>query len=196
MSAGQTGRGRFITSELESAWAAAPPGDRYRYKLNARLIGFLALCPVVVWLYWLYTVLAVPWTWQLTAFTTLYALLTAGLIFVLLRWRAFCLISGVVFEREHLVWSYGQGVFRARWNDIDPTRLGVAEIASQKKLEAFLLVGTVEGKMEQLWLYRPFAYLDGLEGFMAAMLAKLQQRGPAPRPKPPRPIGGPRGRRI
>ena len=54
--------------------------------------------------------------------------------------------------------------------------MGLTRTETWNRFEASLNVQTLDGKEVELFLYRPFAYMENLEGFMEKVLEKLDSK--------------------
>lgn len=165
----------YMPDELKQAWEKVSPSERFGYTMNGRLVALLLTSPAVIWAYFLFVVFRVGFSLGIGIFIAVYVAYTAYVVVVLMRWRAFCLTSGVVVGRGQLIWSHGGPVHKVRWRDVDPKKLGLEELGQSRKLEASIRLTTTEGKKEALWLFRPFGLMQNLESFVSQLLDKSRR---------------------
>lgn len=158
-----------------TAWAQADPSARFGFRMNTRLVALVLMSPLVLWTYFAYTAYRVGFSPSLLAFVVVYVAYTGWIGTVLLKWRAFAVRSAVIVTRGRLIWTHSGQVYQAKWTDIDPMKLGLQELTSERKLEFALRLRTVDGTREQLWLYRLYGLMDNLESFVQQLLERSSQ---------------------
>lgn len=163
--------------EIRDAWESTEPACRFQYQMNRVLLIFLLSSPVILWVYWLATVLTVMWSWSLSTFTVTYMIFTIYLVVSMMRWRAFCVMSVVIIKSDRLIWSHDGRVNIARWTKLDLDNLGLQSISGSRNYEAHLTIKTEEGSSQKLYLYRQFCNLMDLEAFMEQTIKKLRPKG-------------------
>ena len=164
------------SAEMREVWEKAPGTHRFEYKTNRLVMALFWGQLFIVWSLYLYTVLTISqWNHQLTAFTVIYGAMSIYLILQLIRWRAFVLLSAIVFGKKTLYWVHGRQEFQARRTSLDPEKMGLTQAETWNRFEASLKIHDKEGDVAQLYLYRPFAYLDNLEGLMERMLEHVSK---------------------
>ena len=164
------------SAEMREVWDKAPSSHRFEYKTNRLIMALFWGQLLIVWSLYLYTVLTISeWNHQLTAFTAIYGVMSIYLILQLVRWRAFVLLSGIVFGKKTLYWVHGRDEFQARRTSLDPEKMGLTQAETWNRFEASLIIHQKEDKIARLYLYRPFAYLDNLEGLMERMLEHISK---------------------
>lgn len=175
------------------AWAKVPDERRFRYRLNGRLVGFLLASQLVVWGYFTYTVVNVGGLWKsLVAFPFVYGGLLLLLLYSLARWRAFCVMSGVIVDDEGIWWRERARDVRLPWSTLDPQGLKLRQGTQPTDLSSHIELGLTDGRMERLIVTTPFAWLENLEGLLGQVLSRLGGEGdgaPSRRPAAKNPKG-------
>ena len=162
--------------ELKEAWEKAPSSHRFEYKTNRLVMALFWGQLLVLWSLFLFAAITISeWNSQLTAFTVLYGVMSILLVLQLVRWRAFVLLSVIVFGKKTLYWVHGREEFQARRSTLDPEKMGLTRADTWNRFEASLDIHQKEGNVSKLYLYRPFAYLDNLEGLMERMLEHISK---------------------
>ena len=165
------------SDEMREAWENAPDTHRFQYRSNRIVFALLLGQLGILWALFSYTAWSVhSWDINLSAFSLVYGIYSAFIVIQVMRWRTFVLLSGVVFSGSTLYWSTGSSEYRAKRARLDPEKMGLTHTETWNRFEASLQVQTVDGKEEKLFLYRPFAYMDNLEGFMEKVLEKLDSK--------------------
>ena len=163
------------SEEMKQAWRRLrEPSLQYRSNriVFALLLGQLG----ILWGLFSYTAWTVhSWTINLTAFSSNLRYLFLVIVVQVLRWRTFVLLSGAVFSGSTLYWSTGSSEYQAKRARLNPEKMGLHQ-ETWNRFEASLNVQTLDGKEVELFLYRPFAYMENLEGFMEKVLEKLDSK--------------------
>jgi hypothetical protein len=165
------------SAEMRENWDKAPEDHRFTYRMNQWVISLLAGQLVVLWVFYLFTALSInTWNGQLTVFAIVYGFITGVIVMNMIRWRAFTLLSAVVIGEKEFFWSQGRKSYKSLRKALNPEKMGLYNAASWNRFEAALELETVEGEIAKLYIYRPFAYLNNLEGLMERILEKIPTR--------------------
>lgn len=165
-----------------ASWAATADDRRFRYRLNGRLVGFLIIMQVVVWAYFALTVVRIGGLQgALVAFPVIYGVLTLALVYFLARWRAFCVMSGVIIESDALRWRERGREVRLLWKELDPKRLQLRQGSQPTDLSSHIELGLADGRLEKLVVTTPYAWLENVEGLLSQVLSRLGGSRPARR---------------
>ena len=161
--------------EMRSAWEAADSSRRFRYDMNAGLVGFLLLQLSVIWGFFLFTALQIhEWSWVLTVFVVVYVPFSLFVLGTLMRWRAFCVTSAAVVGTKELTWMAGGRVERARLSQQRVDKMGFERIAEGASMEGYLTLKLEGNVMRPIYLYRPYTRIAPLEGFIELLLTGLE----------------------
>ena len=164
------------SADMQDAWQKAPDTHRFTYKTNRVVMGLFMGQLFVLWSLFTFTVFMVEtWNNHLTAFVTIYGALTLFLLLNLMKWRTFVLLSAVVFSRDKLYWVQGRQEYVAKRSKLDAEKMGLTEASTWNRFEASLRIHDLQGIESSLFIYRPYAYLDNLEGLMERLLEKIAQ---------------------
>lgn len=163
---------KYFAEPARGLWERAAPTERFHWRLNGRLLGLVLLSQGLLWSYWGYTVVELGFTTQLLLFAAVYSVLAAWLGVLLLRFRAFCLQSAVVFHGDRIVWCHSGVCYEARLRDIKVGELGLDQIGNKRELDARLLLPQSGGQPASLWLWKGFGHLDGVERLVASILER------------------------
>lgn len=162
------------TGPFWEQWARTPDERRYRYHLNGRLVGFLLVSQLAVWAYFAYTMNNVGGLWgSLIVFPFVYGTLMVLLAWYLVRWRAFCVMSGVLVDDEGLWWRERGRETRVLWSELEPEGLRLQQGSQPTDLSSHIELGLTGGRTERLIVTTPFAWLENLEGLLAQVLSRL-----------------------
>lgn len=157
-----------------AAWAKATDDRRFRYRLNGRLVGLLVAMQLAVWAYFAFTVVRVGGLpGSLIAFPGVFGAVTLLLVFFLARWRAFCVMSGVIIESDALRWRERGREVRVLWRQMDAKRLQLKQGSQPMDLSSHIELGLSDGQTEKLIVTTPFAWLENLEGLLSQVLSRL-----------------------
>ena len=158
---------------MKNAWEKASDSHRFVYKMNRWVVLLFVIQMALVWLLFLFTAIFVSsWDSQLTSFLLIYTPLTIGMCFILLRWRAFTILSVVVLSGRHLYWTQGRKAYVVERKSLDLQKMGLTNVETWNRFEASFEIDLDDGQKTKLYLYRPFAYLENLEGLMQQLLQR------------------------
>ena len=160
---------------MQKAWDETEPSQRFTYKMNRALVGFLLFLLAIIWGFFAYTSIVVSeWTPWLTAFVSVYLPFTIFIVFQMLRWRAFTVLSTIIIGKKELFWVHGTQAYRSPLRNINKDRIGLDELGKGNQLEGFLKIDLGNDEQGRLYIFRPYAYINDLESFMEIFLKYLQ----------------------
>ena len=164
------------SSEMKEAWDKSPDTHRFNYQTNRVVMGLFIGQLFVLWSFFIFTSFAVEtWNHQLTAFLIVYGSLSFFMLANLMKWRTFVLLSAVVFTHDTLYWVQGREEFSAKRSTLDAEKMGLTRADTWNRFEASLRIKDKQGSESLLFIYRPYAYLDNLEGLMERLLEKISR---------------------
>ena len=164
------------TTDYAEAWRAAAPEHRYVYEMHTPMIVLHGVALGAFWITFAVIVakngLSGPNLWVGIGFLVV----TLWSAAILLRWKHFVRVSGVVCEDDRLVWRHGNKAMAAPWRDLDFDGIGLLSVDPKRdSYERFLTVGG-----ERLYLFRPYVRLRTMEIFFADLLLHLKAHGRLP----------------
>ena len=173
-----------------SLWKTASDDARFRYRLNRRFVGFFVGLLVIIWGYFIATWIHVgSLTLSLGGYVAVYGLLTVVLGVLILRWRAFCVMSGVLVFDDRLVWNDKGTVTELLWDDL--TMSGVqlsSDTEDPTELRSHIALKLPDGTTRRLQVTVAYAWLENVELLLGAILSRATEGGPGDdgAPKPPK----------
>lgn len=174
-------------------WKSSSDDARFRYRLNRRFVGFFVGLLAIIWGYFLVTLINVEsLTLSLGAYVGVYGLLTLVVGFLILRWRAFCVMSGVLVLDDRLVWNDRGTVTELRWEHL--TMAGVqlsSDTEDPTELRSHIALTLPDGTTRRLQVTVAYAWLENVELLLGAILSRATEGGPGKdgAPKSPKTLG-------
>jgi len=160
---------------MQKAWDETDPSQRFTYRINRALVGFLLFLLTIIWGFFGYTAITVyEWSSLLTGFVVVYLPFTLFIVVQMLRWRAFTVLSTIVIGKKELFWVHGTEAYRSPLKKIDKNKIGLDELGKGNQLEGFLKIDLGNEQHGRLYIFRPYAYINDLESFMEIFLKYLQ----------------------
>ena len=163
------------TAEFEAAWDASEQ-HRYGYALNRRVAVTLLALILLCWSVLVIVIVGQGFAWPYAVVGFGFAVLTVYAGMVLLKWRGFTRLSGVICSEDRLMWRDPDGCFSVGWRELDFDTIGLLDMdMTSNQYEHYLRLGD-----RRLYLFRPFVSLRRLEQLMGEVLIRLQahDRGP------------------
>ncbi len=164
--------------DFEIAWKASAE-NRYGYEVNRPPFIVVGLLLAGFWSYLLVSILSTGLDMTLGIIGGITIVITVYLLVLLLRWRHFGRLSGVICKKEQLMWRHINESYVANWNELNFDGIGLLNLeSSSSQYEQHLTIGE-----QKLFLFRPFVRLRHLETFMGEVLIRLEQHGGLPTKK-------------
>jgi len=164
--------------DFEKAWQSNPE-HRYGYEVNRPPFIVVGVLLAGFWSYLLVSILSTGLGLALGVVGGITTGISGYLIFLLLRWRHFGRLSGVICQTELLMWRQVNESYVANWSELNFDGIGLLSLeSSSNQYEQYLTIGK-----QKLFLFRPFVRLRHLETFMGEVLIRLEQHGGLPKKK-------------
>lgn len=163
-------------SEFAESWRAAPE-HRYGYELHTPMVVLHGVSLGAFWVTWGLIVTFHGLQGANLGVGIAFLVITAWSAAILLRWKHFVRVSGVVCEEDRLVWRHGSKAYAAPWRELDFDGIGLLSVDPKRDAyERFLTIGG-----ERLTLFRPYVRLREMERFFGDLLLHLKAHGRLPK---------------
>lgn len=164
---------KFRGQEMDS-YLKRYPTVLFRYQVNTNGLIFLVVLAIIAGAiagyFWI--------TFDEYSFLHLLVLVTFGATTVVLvglvaYWTNYARLNYLATSDRHLMLGHGSRVIAIRWDALD--REKVDFVSDEQGTPRGVVSLQLEGKRYAIKLFNAFAWLENLQGFMAAMLTKMQQ---------------------
>ena len=163
--------------KFEQAWRESPE-NRYGYQLNRPPFIVVGVLLASFWGYWWVTLFTRGFHIPLLIIGAILLFVSFYVGWLLLVWRHFGRVSGVVCSDEKMLWRQGNESYSAPWRELTFDSLGLLKAEQASRYEQYLNVGD-----QKLFLFRSFVRLRHLESFVGELLKRIEAHGGLPKKK-------------